>query len=107
MEFVHDYSFTFVPRFVVRRKGRGHELRTSFFINSLLEALYWMVWQDVYLKNRFDFCIECGKLIWSDSRRERKFCPLPAKCARRHTDRKWKQNMRATTRRSQSKAAKS
>jgi hypothetical protein len=59
---------------------------------GLTDALYWMVWQDIFMDNPFQFCVECGKLIPFTSRHARRFCPDG--CAHRRTAREWQQRKR-------------
>ena len=72
------------------RKGLTLAARPNFL--GLMDALYWMVWQDIFRENPFQFCVECGKLIPSTSRRIRRFCPDG--CAHRRTGREWQQRKR-------------
>ena len=72
------------------RKGLHLAARPNFL--GLMDALYWMVWQDIFRDNPFQFCVECGKLIPSTSRHVRRFCPDG--CAHRRTAREWQQRKR-------------
>jgi hypothetical protein len=84
--------------FTVAKEGRRSVVRASLGIASLGEALEWMVWQDIFRDNPFQFCVECGKLIPSTSRHVRRFCPDG--CAHRRTAREWQQRKRDNERKS-------
>jgi hypothetical protein len=93
---VNKCPFSWVPLFKVERHGRGEIVRVSLLMTGLLEALIWMVWQDVFLKRPFRFCVECGALIKCETKHKRRFCDNPkTNCARRKTDRDWKRKKRA------------
>jgi hypothetical protein len=98
-QFLDQYPITAGPRFFVEGRGKKRMVRAGLFVNNLMEALLWMVWQDVYRKAPFEFCAECGKLIQSDNRHTHKFCP-GGSCARRRTDREHKRKVRATAKKS-------
>jgi hypothetical protein len=85
-QFVNEYPFACGPRFAVVRRNRRNVVRSSLFINSLMEALFWMVWQDTFREEPFSFCKDCGKFILREGGREWKYCD-PA-CAKRNADRK-------------------
>jgi hypothetical protein len=70
-----------LPHFVIDRTSKGSILGASSGVNSLTTALYWMVWQDIFMESSWQFCEECHKLFQPDYRHERKFC-LP-ECAHR------------------------
>jgi hypothetical protein len=65
------------------RGGLRLTAKPSFL--GLLDALRWMTWQDIFLDHPFWFCVECGKLILSENRHARRFCPT--KCGHRRTAR--------------------
>ena len=94
VDFINHFPFVAGPRFVVEGRGQNRVVRAGLFVNNLVEALQWMIWQDVYRKVPFEFCAECGKLIHSDNRHIHKFCPGGV-CARRKTDREHKRKARA------------
>jgi hypothetical protein len=84
---------------VIERVGKRLHLRATVRFLGLLDALYWMTAQDVFRKEPFSFCVECGKLIPLRSRHPRRFCEDPkTNCARRWTDREWKRRKRAEER---------
>jgi hypothetical protein len=62
------------PRFVIDRTGKGSIVAASSGVNSLTTALYWMVWQDIFMENPWQFCEECHKEFQPDFHHERKFC---------------------------------
>ena len=82
------------PRFIVVRLGRGYAVRATLFIEALFQALLWMVWQDVFERKPFRFCLECQRLIRSNNRHARKFCD-DRPCGRRKHDREGKRKVRA------------
>jgi hypothetical protein len=86
-----------VPRFSVERQRRGNILKASLGIDSLADALSWMVWQDVFQSHPFQFCAECRQLFQPDTRHEKKFCSQ--QCAHRKTAREWQQRKRNKERR--------
>ena len=69
--------------------GHKYVVHASLFINNLIEALFWMIWQDVSQKKPFKFCAECQRLIKQKTAHERKFCP--GRCGGRKTDREAKE----------------
>ncbi|MGA7851296.1 MAG: hypothetical protein WCA13_19525 [Terriglobales bacterium] len=70
------------PHFVIDRTAKsGPIVRASSGVTSLTTALYWMVWQDIFMESPWQFCEECHNLFQPDYRHERKFC-LP-ECAHR------------------------
>jgi hypothetical protein len=69
------------PHFVIDRTGKNSILGASSGVTSLTTALYWMVWQDVFMGSPWQFCEECHKIFQPDFRHKRKFC-LP-ECAHR------------------------
>jgi hypothetical protein len=70
------------PHFVIDRTGKGSPIvRASSGVTSLTTALYWMVWQDIFMESPWQFCEECHKLFQPDFHHKRKFC-LP-ECAHR------------------------
>lgn len=79
-------------RFTAVRKGSGYVLRDLLGFKSVVHALYWMVWQDVYRERQFQFCSECRRLYQPDTRHERKYCSEI--CAHRRTAREWQQRKR-------------
>lgn len=82
--------------FAIKQTPRGLHLAARPKFLGLMDALYWMVWQDIFRDNPFQFCVECGKLIPSTSRHARRFCPDG--CAHRRTAREWQQRKRAKER---------
>jgi len=74
-----------IPGFSAERHGSGNVLKASLGIDSLLEALSWMVWQDVFQSHPIKFCAECRGLIDSTFKYEKKFCSY--ECAHRQTAR--------------------
>lgn len=71
------------PSFEVQAKGKGTILRPTLGVYSILSALRWMVWQDIFVQKPFQICAEinCGKFINFGTERDRKFCS--DKCAHR------------------------
>ena len=62
-------------RFFIDRDGRRDVVRAELGLDSLSEALQWMVWQDYFQKRPYRFCEECGSVFGMRNRHERKFCP--------------------------------
>lgn len=85
-QFVNEFPLAWGPRFVVVKRNRRNVVRSSLFINNLLEALPWMVWQDIFREEPFSFCQDCGNFILREGGREWKFCD--SVCAKRNADRK-------------------
>ena len=53
-----------LPRFVIDRTGKGGPIvQASSGVTSLTTALYWMVWQDIFMESPWQFCEECHKLF--------------------------------------------
>lgn len=86
------------PSFTVERSARQDVLRATLGITSLMGALNWMVWQDVFQEHPFQFCAECRNLFQPDTRHEKKFCS--PECAHRKTAREWQKRKRDTERKS-------
>jgi hypothetical protein len=74
-----------IPGFTLEQSGSGYVLRASLGIHSLLEALSWMVWEDVLQRHAIKFCAECRGLIDSTFKYEKRFCSY--ECAHRQTAR--------------------
>lgn len=89
-----DYSL----KLIVERGKRGDTVRAWPGLRSLVDALHWMVWQDVYSERAFLFCAECGLLFQLDSKHEKKFCST--QCARRKASRDYERRKRAKERKS-------
>jgi hypothetical protein len=90
---VGAFPFSSVPAFEVHRTNSSYTCSATLGIHSLMTALYWMVWQDIFMENPFQFCEECSRLIPQTTKHERKFCST--ECARRKTGREWQQRKRA------------
>lgn len=93
VRFVAEFPLTSMPRFVVKRTRRGYNLRAALFINNLIEALWWMLWQDVFQGAPIQFCQECSGLIVQESKHQRKFCE--GACAKKSADRTYAKRKRA------------
>jgi hypothetical protein len=79
------FPITAMPRYFAKRVGRRLDIRPSLFINNLIEAIRWMVWQDEFLKQPFYFCKRCRKFFEPEDPRRTTFCDDV--CAKRYTDR--------------------
>lgn len=90
---VEGFSPTAMPSFRIHRRGKRTTVKASFFINNLLEALVWMVWQDVSRSEPIRFCVECGGVIPSETKHTKKFCGLVH--AKRNADRNYARRKRA------------
>jgi hypothetical protein len=77
---------------VLDKSRYGFKVKAAFTFDSLQNALYWMVWQDILQDHPFHFCADCRKLIQPDTRHEKKFCS--PECAHRKTAREWQQRKR-------------
>lgn len=77
---------TLKPGFLVDRNRGRNVLKASIKFTSLLEALSWMVWQDVFQNHPIKFCEECRDLIDSTYKHKKKFCSY--ECAHRQTARR-------------------
>jgi hypothetical protein len=82
----------FAHSFAINQTRKGLNLVARMNFLGLMDALHWMLWQDIFSDNPFQFCVECGKLIPFTSRHARKFCPDG--CAHRRTAREWQQRKR-------------
>ncbi|MHB8391407.1 MAG: hypothetical protein ACYDBH_17805 [Acidobacteriaceae bacterium] len=89
---VGAFPLPFTPAFRIDETGKGFALRAAIGGHSLVTALYWMVWQDIFMGNPFQFCEECHSLIPQTSRHIKKFCSQ--ECAHRKTGRVWQQRKR-------------
>lgn len=78
--------------FAINQTRKGLHLVAKMNFLGLMDALHWMVWQDIFMENPFQFCVECGKLIPFTSRHARRFCSDG--CAHRRTAREWQQRNR-------------
>jgi hypothetical protein len=56
--------------------GKEKRLRAGYRFNSLRDALYWMMWEDIFRERPFCFCAVqgCGELIIRADARNQKFC---------------------------------
>jgi hypothetical protein len=81
-----------IPSFTVETIGNRDELKPSLGIHSLTDAIRWMVWQDVFQKHPFQFCVECRKLFQPEYMHKKKYCTDI--CARRKASREWEQRKR-------------
>jgi hypothetical protein len=91
---VEAFPITAVPSFRVQKRGRKNHVRASLFINNLHEAIWWMVWEDLFRAEPIRFCKECSRLIHSDNKHERKYCGR--RCAKRRADRDSARRRRAS-----------
>lgn len=80
------------PSFTVVKENGQSVVRASLGINTLGQALEWMVWQDVFQERRFQFCERCRRLFIPDSRHAMKFCN--ERCAHSEAARKYAQRKR-------------
>lgn len=80
------------PTFDIHETGNGAVVRANLGINSLIDALRWMVYQDVFTEKPIQFCAECGNLIDTNTKHKRKFCG--AVCAQRVSSRNWQRKDR-------------
>jgi hypothetical protein len=81
----HFLMSVFRPGYLVDRHKGMSVLKASMKITSLLEAMSWMVWQDVFQNHPIKFCAECRGLIDSTYKYEKKFCSH--ECAHRQAAR--------------------
>lgn len=91
---ITDYSL----KLIVERGKRRDTVRAWPGLRSLVDALHWMVWQDVFRERPFLFCDECDLLFQPDSEHEKKFCST--QCARRKASRDYERRKRAKERKS-------
>lgn len=85
-------------KLIVERGKRGDMVRAWPGLRSLVDALHWMVWQDVFRQRSFLFCDECSLLFQPDSEHEKKFCST--QCARRKASREYERRKRAKEKKS-------
>ncbi len=83
---------------VLDKNRCGFVVKAALTFDSLEDALYWMVWQDILQDHLFQFCADCRRLIQPDTRHEKKFCS--PECAHRKTAREWQQRKREMERKS-------
>ncbi len=64
------------PSLEIRKKGKETILCPTLGIYSIIGALHWMCWQDVFAENPFQKCAErnCGRFIDFTTGHDRKFC---------------------------------
>lgn len=79
-------------RYTIERKKSGNLLKASLMIPGLMQAMMWMVWQDIAQNHPIQFCVECRKLIEFTTRHAKRFCTT--ECAHRRTGREWQQRKR-------------
>jgi hypothetical protein len=84
------------PSLEIKGTRRAKTLRPTVGSYSLLSALYWMVWQDIFMETPFRFCEECNRLIDFPDKHDRKFCG--PKCAHNQTSREWQRRKRKSGR---------
>jgi hypothetical protein len=80
------------PRFTVERSKGNNTLGATPGINDLVNALHWMLWQDVAQGHPIQFCVECRGLIDFKTQHAKKFCS--PECAHRKTAREWQKHKR-------------
>jgi hypothetical protein len=84
--------------FDVRRgRGREPEVVARWRMDTLDDALRWMVWRDVECKQPISSCPECGKMFRPDSKRWMKYCSYA--CAHRVAARLSARKQRAKSKR--------
>lgn len=86
------------PRYVVEQSRAGNVLKASLSIPNLLEAMTWMIWQDISRNHPIQFCVECRGLIEFKTNHAKKFCT--SECAHRRTARESARRKRNEERRS-------
>jgi hypothetical protein len=86
-----------LPRFSVERRKGGNVLGTTPGVNDLVNALHWMLWQDLAQRHPIQFCVECRGLIDFKGQHHKRFCS--PECAHRKTAREWQQRKRDKQRR--------
>ena len=85
VEFLRNFPFTWGGSLIPDERGVGYPVRASLFINSLSQALWWMFWQDIFLRTPFAFCQNCGRFIQGRRNQRPKYCH--ARCAKKKADR--------------------
>jgi hypothetical protein len=73
---------------VVRKAGR-RVLQAHWALDTLRDALHWMLWYDVFRRDPLICCQECRTFFKGGSKHDRKFCDNGL-CARRVAARKWR-----------------
>ena len=86
-QFIRDLPITAMPSFAVQKQRGQPVVRASLFINNLHEALWWMVWEDIFRGDPIRFCQECGTLIPNNNKHFKKYCP--GRCAKLVADRNY------------------
>jgi len=74
------------------KRGRP-QLKASWDIKSLEEALGWMVWYDEFTRHPLHCCQECRKVFRSDTAHQRRYCSY--KCGHRAASRKSQRKRRS------------
>lgn len=80
------YPMPLSPPIVIDRSSKIPVVRAVTGINSLVDALYWMVWQDYFKENPYSFCAECQKIFPSGAH-GKKYCEDICQLRREKRDR--------------------
>lgn len=72
----------------VEERRKGFEIKASFSLPSLWDAMKWMIWLDEWNGWPPPACLECHKIFPQLTAHERKYCSRD--CAHRATNRKWR-----------------
>lgn len=72
----------------VEQRRRGFEIKPSFSLPTLWDAMRWMIWLDEWNGWPPPACLECHKIFPQLSAHERKYCS--PECAHRATNRQWR-----------------
>jgi hypothetical protein len=74
---------------MVEQRGRGLQVKPSFSVQTLWDALRWMLWFDEWNFSPLLSCPECQRIFRpSTAHKTRKYCTY--KCAHRATNREWR-----------------
>jgi hypothetical protein len=72
----------------VQETKTGLEIKPSFELHSLIDALRWMIFYDEWNHRPPTLCSECPRIFRPDTAHERKFCS--PECAHRAANRAWR-----------------
>jgi len=86
-------SFAATGCLVAEWQGVRPRIAARLTLDSLDEALEWMVWNGYWMKKPQMFCQECQRAFRPESAHPRKYCSYD--CAHRATDRAWHKRKRA------------
>jgi hypothetical protein len=94
---INHASFVATGCLVAEWEGVRPRITARLTLDSLEEALEWMLWNSYWMKNPLLFCQECQRAFRPESAHPRKYCS--SECAHRATDRSWHRRKSAARKR--------